>query len=243
MGPEMGQCQSGIVDVPSAVHLADEAHFRFEGGNVISRNSRFLVRGAVLEGLGNSGKTSLLRAIKRRQADDEENERSVVVLGEHYSQQLQTIQGELTELSEEEHRHVLSQRVECIEQLNDWAAKLGPNASRRSRGLFFVFERFTIDHRLCYGTSDFVDSIERRLANLSAVCFLLTVSAECIEERMRYRSERTGGSIGPTDVSDWLAKQERYVEKVGHLGYACHILNTDERDWDGYADRVLREVG
>ena len=47
------------------------------------------IRGVVIEGLSNAGKTSVLRAIKREQAKDDKSERSVVILGEHYSQALQ----------------------------------------------------------------------------------------------------------------------------------------------------------
>ena len=52
-----------------------------------------LVSGIVLEGLSTAGKTSVLKAIKLAQAQDAEAERSVVILGEHYSQQLQKIHG------------------------------------------------------------------------------------------------------------------------------------------------------
>jgi hypothetical protein len=51
------------------------------------------IRGVILEGHSNAGKTSLLRALKRYQANDDGAESSVVVLGEHYSQVLQNGRG------------------------------------------------------------------------------------------------------------------------------------------------------
>lgn len=39
------------------------------------------IRGVILEGYSNTGKTSLLRALKQYQSHDEFSERSVVILG------------------------------------------------------------------------------------------------------------------------------------------------------------------
>lgn len=50
-----------------------------------------MIRGIILEGVSCSGKTSLLHALNRVHAENPDNERSVLVLGEHYSQALQNI--------------------------------------------------------------------------------------------------------------------------------------------------------
>lgn len=49
------------------------------------------IRGVILEGYSNAGKTSLLKAIKQSQALDESTELNVVILGEHYSQILNNV--------------------------------------------------------------------------------------------------------------------------------------------------------
>lgn len=49
------------------------------------------IRGIILEGYSNAGKTSLLRALKQYQATDDASELSVVILGEHYTQILNNV--------------------------------------------------------------------------------------------------------------------------------------------------------
>ena len=198
-----------------------------------------LVRGAVLEGLCNSGKTSLLRALKRLQAKDENDERSVVILGEHYSQQLQVTEDGPVRLEREAHAALLRERVECIEQLNDWAMKLGPRR-RRSRGLFYVFERFHLNHRYAYGDSDRIADLEGRIADLGGVCFLLTVSSHDIRKRLvhRDRNELEGRDLERV-CAEWLEAQERMIQLTEASKLPTVMINTDERDWVAYATEIL----
>lgn len=142
-----------------------------------------LVAGVVLEGLSTAGKTSVLRAIKQEQANEDGAERSVVILGEHYSQQLQQIHGKEVSLSAPEHAALLADRLLCIENLNAWANKLGPYR-RSSRGLFYLFERFHLNHRFAYGETADIAGIEARLCNLGCQCILLTVSPDRVPERL-----------------------------------------------------------
>jgi len=78
-------------------------------------------RGIILEGYSNAGKTSLLRAIKQYQAQDELGESSAIILGEHYSQVLNNVRGQSVRLSREQHLELLGTRVEMLGQLNEWA--------------------------------------------------------------------------------------------------------------------------
>ena len=93
------------------------------------------IRGIILEGFSNAGKTSLLKAIKQYQAIDESAELSIVILGEHYSQILNNVHGEFVRLSRDLHLELLRDRVDMLKKLNDWAINLGP-WKRKSRGLF-----------------------------------------------------------------------------------------------------------
>jgi thymidylate kinase len=83
-----------------------------------------MLRGAVLEGCSAAGKTSVLKALKRVQAE-RDLERSVVVVAEHYSQALHKLAGTYTWLPLEEHRKLLDERLEALEALARWSSRLG----------------------------------------------------------------------------------------------------------------------
>jgi len=197
------------------------------------------VRGVVLEGLSHAGKTSVLKALKQAQAKREGSERSVLVLGEHYSQQLQSIKGELTSLSCDEHAELLSDRLDCIEKLNDWAIHLG-EGNRRSRGLFFVLERFHLNHRSVYSNSAHIGEIEERLSSLGCFCCLLTVSPQSIRERIQYRENSVieKGNIDRV-CDDWINDQEQFIALKRNSIVPTTLIDTSERNWDAYASDIM----
>ncbi len=200
------------------------------------------VRGVVLEGLSHAGKTSVLKALKLAQAERIDSERSVLVLGEHYSQQLQTIKGEQISLSCDEHAELINDRLGCIEQLNDWAINLG-EANRRSRGLFFILERFHLNHRSAYDNSVHIGTIEERLVNLNCTCLLLTVSREDIRSRMLHRDDKGIGHGNIDHVcSDWIKAQERFIELAHKSRVPSTTIDTSERKWNAYASKILNLV-
>jgi hypothetical protein len=128
------------------------------------------MRGIILEGFSHAGKTSVLRALKQKQAQDESLERSVIVLSEHYSQVLHNIDGTLIKSTYEEHLQLLKDKVVILRQLNEWATKLG-KASRRSRGIFFILERFHLNHRVAYPDKSLheIEALEQELVNYGAI--------------------------------------------------------------------------
>jgi len=197
------------------------------------------VRGVVLEGLSYTGKTSVLKALKQVQANQENSERSVLVLGEHYSQQLQTINGVQTSLSCDEHAQLLNERIGCIEKLNDWAVYLG-EGNRRSRGLFFVLERFHLNHRSAYNDSVHIDSIEKRLLELGCACILLTVSPDSIRERILHRDNENIKRKNIGSVCDeWITTQERFIELEHESIVPTTVIDTSEREWNNYASLIM----
>lgn len=203
-------------------------------------------RGIILEGYSNAGKTSLLQALKQYQAHEDASELSVVILGEHYTQILNNVQGTLTRLTREEHLELLRNRVEMLKSLNDWASFLGP-WKRKSRGLFFILERFHLNHRVAFSNSDDTEitAIEHQLFELGAKCILLTVSDDIVEERIQSRNP-----------NEWMNKSKAYIEQsckeLIETQNALRIqaarsiiptkeINTDHKDWNEYARLIMED--
>ncbi|WP_240056540.1 TniB family NTP-binding protein [Bacillus mesophilum] len=197
------------------------------------------MRGIILEGYSNSGKTSILKELKKLHSHDHNSERSVIVLSEHYSQVLHRVNGTLTSLNQDEHLNLLTDRVKMLKQLSMWAKEVGD--SHRSKGIFFILERFHLNHRTAFSNSAFhkLNEIEAELFGLGAMCALLTISTEQAENRLKSRNPE-----------HWRSKTEKETQlEVDHLIHTQHILrqhannsiiptlelNTDQQDWERYA--------
>ncbi|WP_145329949.1 hypothetical protein [Paenibacillus xylanexedens] len=202
------------------------------------------IRGVILEGYSNAGKTSVLRAIKQHQSQDESAERSVVVLGEHYSQILNNNHGEYVSLSRNEHLNLLKERVEMLKKLNDWAIHLGP-ASRRSRGLFFVLKRFHLNHRVAFPEHDDTEiiDIEKQLIELGAKCILLTISDEVVEERIKSRDPDEWLNKSKSDIgracNELIGTQNNLRYNVTRSIVPTLEINTDNKEWNEYARLIM----
>ncbi|WP_342552325.1 DUF4515 domain-containing protein [Paenibacillus sp. FSL R7-0652] len=206
------------------------------------------IRGIVLEGYSHAGKTSVLKALKQLHAVDESSERSIIVLSEHYSQILNNVHGEYKSLNRDEHLNLLKERISMLKKLNDWAAYLGPEASNASRGIFFVLERFHLNHRAAFSTDPVheIENIENELLQLGAQCVLLTVSSENIEQRMQSRTPHEWKNKTQDEIrrsaKDFLHTQSE-LRKQSALSLLPTIeINTDHKDWTAYAKEVLKRL-
>ena len=194
------------------------------------------IRGIILEGYSNAGKTSLLKAIKQYQAQDETSELCVVILGEHYSQILNNVHGKSVRLSREQHIELLKNRVDMIKQLNDWSTFLGPG-KRQSRGLFFIFERFHLNHRVAFSDSHDIEitELERQLYELGAKCILLTISNDNVEERIKSRN--------PEDwIKELIETQNSLRIQAAKSVVPTNEINTDNKDWNEYARLIMEDI-
>lgn len=198
------------------------------------------VRGIILEGQSCSGKTSIFNAIKRCQFAEDDAERNVIYLSEHYSQTLNWVNGELKNLSQEENLSALTDRISMLEQLNTYANSMGTH-SRRSRGLFFVFERFHLNYAYCFNdiNSDKYLKLERRLFDLNVQVVLCTVSSANAEQRLKHRATYTNEIVTKENIMKYIESQQRFIDIASKSSLPTTILNTDSMDWDSYAKRLL----
>ena len=199
-------------------------------------------RGIILEGYSNAGKTSVLKSLKQLQACDDA-ERSVIILSEHYSQVLHKVNGELKWLSREEHLQLLTERVVMLKKLNNWAIEIG-QSSQRSKGLFFIFERFHLNHRVAFShyISDEIRQLEAELFEMGARCALLTVSSDNIERRISSRNPNEW--VGKTEEELKMAcnllleQQQEYRSQAENSIIPTIEINTDNKDWESYAKQI-----
>lgn len=75
-----------------------------------------------------------------------------------------------------------------LKMLNNWSREIGQ--TQRSKGLFFILERFHLNHRVAFShsISDEIKELEAQLLGMGARCTLLTVSPENLEERISSRN-------------------------------------------------------
>ena len=208
-------------------------------GEIMSKQ----IRGVILEGQSCSGKTSIFNALKDCHLVEKDAERNVIYLAEHYSQTLNLINGEFKNLSQEENLRVLSDRISMLENLNDYANSLGEH-SRRSRGLFFVFERFHLNYASNFNDvdSDKYLELESRLINLNAQVVLCTISEENTEQRLRHRSSYTNEVVTKEMVDQYIENQHHFINVANKSSLSTMIINTDTLQWESYAEMILNKI-
>ncbi|MCE4051397.1 MULTISPECIES: hypothetical protein [Bacillaceae] len=199
-------------------------------------------RGIILEGYSNAGKTSVLKSLKQLQAVDDYAERSIVVLSEHYSQIIHRANGELRTLNQKEHIQLLKDRVTMLKKLSDWEKELGQQ--QRSKGIFFILERFHLNHRVAFSDSELyeVKQIELDLFEMGARCALLTISPETVEKRIKSRNPEEWAEKSAEEIKtacDLLIKQQHKLRRQARQSIIPTIeVNTDNKDWDAYAKKI-----
>lgn len=201
------------------------------------------IRGIILEGQSCSGKTSIFNAIKLCHLSEADAERNVIYLAEHYSQTLNCVNGEMQKLNQEENLRVLSDRISMLEQLNNYANSMGEH-SRRSRGLFFVFERFHLNyaHSFYDITSAEYVKLEQRLFSLNAQVVLCTISPENTSQRLMHRATYTNEVVTQEYITKYIENQQRLVDFANKSNVPTMIINTDDLNWDGYARMILDKI-
>lgn len=201
------------------------------------------IRGIILEGQSCSGKTSIFNALKRLHTAQPNAERNVIFLSEHYSQNLNWVHGQMQCLTREENLQVLSNRVGMLEQLSSYADGMGVH-SRRSRGLFFMFERFHLNFAYSFPDADDVEyqALEARLSALHPLTVLCTVSPDKVHSRLVHRATYTGENVTDEAVQTYIQNQQRFIKAAERSTLPTLILCTDGMDWDGLARQLLERI-
>lgn len=201
------------------------------------------IRGIILEGQSCSGKTSIFNALKNCHTLEEDAERNTIFLSEHYSQTLNWINGKLQNLSREDNLRVLADRILMLEQLNNYADSMGEH-SRRSRGLFFVFERFHLNYALSHNdiTSEEYVNLEQRLIRLNTLTVLCTISPGKTGDRLLHRAAYTKEEVTEQDIAGYMENQKRLLDLAVKSAVPTIIMNTDDLNWNGYAESILSKL-
>jgi hypothetical protein len=205
-----------------------------------------MIRGVIIEGMSTVGKTSLFSAIKRLHSQTPNSEKTIVAVSEHYSQVLHSYQGVLRSMDKEEHISLLSRHVDYLEQQYDWINSLGH--SKPSKGIFFLLERFHINHRAAFKASPEIELLEKRLSRMNAHCVLLTLTKDAVEPRFiesrgeAWKSYVMGKSTAAQVCETFVDNQENLRMATKQSLIPTLEINTDEADWDAYAKRVLTDL-
>ncbi|WP_199616420.1 hypothetical protein [Paenibacillus alkalitolerans] len=206
-----------------------------------------MIRGVIIEGLSTAGKTSVFSAIKRIHSQTHNVERTIIAISEHYSQVLHSYHGVLRPMDKDEHIQLLNRHVDYLEQQYNWIDSLGHTKS--SNGLFYLLERFHVNHRAAFKDSTEIEMLEKRLSKLNAHCVLLTLSQDAVEPRfIESRSEAWKSYVmeNHSTVTEACQKFLDDQEKLRMCAKQSLIptleINTDEADWDSYAKRILMEI-
>ena len=206
-----------------------------------------LSRGIMLEGVSCAGKTSTMYEIKKLFATNANLERNIVMLGEHYTQVLNSINGELRHHSHDEHIEMLLERVSMIEGLHKWANKLG-SYNRRSRGLYTVFERGLLNHLAYYEdyNNPAIIEIGERFAILDIEAIVLVISDAKFVERSKLRCEQMKESKSERYHTEYAEQAKRQQESLLMAAYksnlAYRIICTDLMKWEEYAKEIVMSL-
>ncbi|MBB3126696.1 hypothetical protein FHS19_001350 [Paenibacillus rhizosphaerae] len=206
-----------------------------------------MIRGVILEGLSTTGKTSVLSALKRVHSLSSHAERTMIALSEHYSQILHSDHGVLRSLDHNEHMKLLNQHISYLEQLHGWIESLGH--TKPSNGIFFILERFHLNHRAAFADHSEIEALEQRLLSLNAKCVLLTISREAIPSRFvesrgeAWRKYVMSNHPSADDACRKFVEDQEILRRCMKQSLIPAMeINTDEASWDGYASQILKAL-
>ncbi|MDQ0874360.1 hypothetical protein QFZ77_003019 [Paenibacillus sp. V4I3] len=203
-----------------------------------------MIRGVIIEGLSTTGKSSVFSALKRLHSQTHNSEKTIIAISEHYSQILHSYQGVLRAMDKDEHIQLLNRHVDYFDQQYNWIDSLGH--TKPSNGVFYLLERFHINHRAAFITSAEIEMLENRLLRLNSHCVLLTLSEDAVKPRyIESRGDAWKSYVMKNHSSEteacqkFLEDQEKLRMHAKQSQIPTLEINTDEADWDCYAKQIL----
>jgi hypothetical protein len=191
----------------------------------------------------------MLRALKKLHSDGNDAERSLVIVSEQYTQVLVRDHGSIRSLPQQDHLTLLTSHVEHLERLHDWSKSLG--LVKRRHGVFYIFERFHLNHRHSFPDEDpaMIENLEQRLLSLNATCVLFTLSPQVVESRFidsrgsEWASFAMKVSSSREAVCKTFLHDQDDLRRCSQLSLIPTIeVITDGAECDEYAKAILSEI-
>ncbi|UKS29986.1 hypothetical protein LOZ80_14030 [Paenibacillus sp. HWE-109] len=206
-----------------------------------------MIRGVIVEGMSTAGKTSVFKALKKLHNQLDNGVRTLLTISEHYSQVLHSNHGVLETMKKEEHIQLLRRHVDYLEQQSNWIDSLGQMKS--SHGIFFVLERFHVNHRAAFQDSLEISQLENQLLKLNARCLLLTLSKEAVGPRfiksrgVAWESYVLENHASESEACQKFLEEQEKLRMVAKQSLIPTLeINTDAADWESYARQILVEL-
>ncbi|NOU91958.1 hypothetical protein GC093_01730 [Paenibacillus sp. LMG 31456] len=150
-------------------------------------------------------------------------------------------------MDKDEHIQLLNRHVDYLEQQCNWMDSLGH--TKPSTSVFYLLERFHLNHRAAFINSAAIEILEKRLSRLNAHCILLTLTEDVVKPRfIESRSETWKSYVmeSHSTVSEACQKFLEDQEKLRMCAKQSLVptleINTDEADWDSYAEQILTRI-
>lgn len=193
--------------------------------------------GLVLEGIVGSGKTSVIRHLKKYFL---EKDCSVLILTEHYTERPMEPLPAASSVKSVSHLNQITNVVKTLHEMeNETPSGLRSDA-------YFVFERFHLSHCLDISGFEHFDKyrdIDRQLNTFGCKLVVLTIEENIILERCvvstrKWRDEKWKNyltRIAPTEegVADHYKKQQKeFVELCQQSEIPSMVVDASNQDWE-----------
>nr|WP_165983393.1 hypothetical protein [Macrococcus goetzii] len=199
------------------------------------------LKGIIIEGYSYTGKTSIFNEIKKLQILSNK-ERSAVYITEHFTQILNVNKhDEIIEITKDNHISLLESHLNYLSQLSNWINN-EINHGKSSSDLYYMFERYHLNHIVHFGNHHEIIQIQNKLMELNPLCVLLIVSKSEMSKRIQLRYPQISNHDFKKEIEKFTQIQEKYIKEASNTVIPCIIVNTDSMDWVSLANQIFSEL-